>query len=124
LPAHECAHTPQLLGSLWVSVSHAFAGFLSQSAKPAAQRKPQSPAVHDAVAWVAGHGVHDVGPHELTSSLETHAPPQTWKPGLHTQPHAPAALQVAVAFAGAAHGVHDAPHVAGSTLLAHALPHT
>lgn len=42
---------------------------------------------------------------------------------LHVKSHA-VPLQVAVAFAGGAHGVHDAPQVAMLELLAHAPEHT
>jgi len=42
---------------------------------------------------------------------------------MHTKPHSPCALQVAVECSGAAHGVHDVPQVAGLELLAHESPH-
>ncbi len=110
------------MGDVCVFVSHALAGFLSQSPQPAAHVKPQAPPLQDGVAFCDGHGVHS-DPQVATSSFDTHAAPHAWNPGLHVQPHAPAALHVAVALAGAAQGVQDDPHVAGSALLAHAPPH-
>ena len=80
--------------------------------------------MHDGVAFSDGHEVQDVAPHDVTALFETHAPPQLWKPVLQTKPHAPPALHVALALAGATHGVQEVPQVAGSALLAHAPPQT
>ena len=49
--------------------------------------------------------------------------PQTVKPELHTKPQA-VPSQVAVAFMGGEHAVHDVvPQLLGLMLLTHTLPH-
>lgn len=55
------------------------------------------------------HAVHDDGPQEFTLALETHTPPQLWKPVLQVKPQL-VPSQVGSAFAGAEHGVQDGPH--------------
>ena len=56
------------------------------------------------------------------SRPDTHAPLHAVNPALHVNPQR-APVQVATPFAGAEHGVHDAPHVVTDVLSAHALPH-
>jgi len=92
-------------------------------ASPALHAIPQAPAVHVALPLVGtGQAVHSV-PHEFTLVSDKHAPLHRWKPALHTKPHA-VPSQVTVEFAGGSpHGVHDAPHVAGSVFSAHDEPH-
>ena len=48
--AQATPHAPQRITSLWRSASQPLAGFMSQSAKPAAQSYSQRPAAHRAVA--------------------------------------------------------------------------
>jgi hypothetical protein len=54
--------------------------------------------------------------------VSTHAPPQSVKPALHANPHAPAA-HVALALAGAPHGEHELPQCAGLLSDTHAPEH-
>lgn len=76
--------------------------------------------LHDAAAFCDGHATHELVPQEVSAPSDTHAPLQSWKPGLQVKPHVPAALHVALAFAGGTHGMHELPQVFGLVLLAHA----
>jgi hypothetical protein len=51
-----------------------------------------------------------------------HVPAQFCKPALHVKPQL-VPSHVGVAFAGAAHGVHELPHVLTERLSLHAPPH-
>lgn len=68
-----------------------------------------------------GHGVHEL-PHEVTASLETHAPLQVCEPGAHVTPHVPA-MHVACSFAPVAHASHFAPQLPVAESLTHDCPH-
>ena len=62
---------------------------------------------------------------KVTAPL-THArgePSHSMKPALQLTPQAPAVEQVALPLAGAAHGVHERPQLAGLVLDAQLLPH-
>jgi hypothetical protein len=69
----------------------------------------------------AGHWVQ-LGPQALGPST-VHVPLHITVPLMHETPHAPF-VHVAVALAGAGHGVHDVPHVSGLVLDAHVPPQT
>jgi hypothetical protein len=94
--------------------------------------------------WVVAQALHDP-PHELTLVLSEHRPPQAWVPPGHVALHglvagmqaspqtcwfaghaAPQDIpsHVALPPSGAAHGVHDEPHVAGLEFDTHAPAHT
>lgn len=68
-----------------------------------------------------GQGVHDA-PHVASSRSSAHAPPHSWKPGSHCQPHAMPS-QVAVALTGEGQALHDVPHPSALVFATHALPH-
>ena len=76
-----------------------------------------------AVPFAGGvHTAHEVAPQLLMLVLATQVEPHRWKPLLHAKPHE-VPLQVAVAFAGALHGVVQVtPQVAGALLGWHELP--
>jgi hypothetical protein len=71
----------------------------------------------------AVHALHEA-PQVAGEESLTHAPEHSWKPALHTNPQAPVASHVAVAFAGAGQGLQLAPHAAGEALLTHAPEHS
>src|SRR5205807_879253 len=76
---------------------------------PVWQVKPQLVPSQVAVAFAGGmHRVQLLVPQLATALLETHWPEQAWYPELQTNPHAPE-TQVGNPFAGAVHGVHEAP---------------
>jgi hypothetical protein len=115
---HAFRHAPQLLASRFVSTSHPFAGFASQSAKPALHAKVQAPALHADAAFVAVHAFPHA-PQLLTSAavLISHpsaaCPSQSAKPALHVaMPHAPA-VQEGVAL-GVTHAFPHAPQLFAS----------
>jgi hypothetical protein len=110
--AQVLPHEPQLAAFVCVFTSQPFAGFPSQSAKPALQLAiPQPPAVHTPVALAGAHAI----PHPpqcasevcvLTSQPLLALPSQFAKPALQLAiPHAPIA-HAPVALAGA----HAIPH--------------
>ena len=92
--------------------------------KPPLQVKPQLVPLQLAVEFggPAGHGVHEVVPHEFTSVFDTQAVPHLWKPVLHTMSHA-LLVQTAAPFAGTAQAMHEDPHCVALKSLAQALPH-
>lgn len=65
--------------------------------------------------------MHD-DPHVPVAMFETHRSPQRWKPVAHVNPHV-SPSQVVKPFAGAAHGVQDAPQLFGSVSETHDPPH-
>lgn len=89
-----------------------------QSAYPVAHAYPHVPAMQVADApTMTGHGTHAV-PHVAVALLDTHVPPQAWKPALQVTPQA-LPLHEAEPFAGVAQGEHDAPHVVTEVSLTH-----
>lgn len=65
-----------------------------------------------------GHAAPQRLPQLFGSLLLTHALPQRWNPALHVKSQTDAE-QVAVAFAGAVHGVQLVPHEFGLVFATH-----
>jgi hypothetical protein len=103
-------HAPQFITLVRVSTSHPFAGFMSQSAKPALQRTPHAPSAHVAVALGPAEQTRPHVPQLFTSVVasthETIPPPLVQRmlgsgqskrhipeahicPAGHAAPHAP-----------------------------------
>jgi hypothetical protein len=67
------------------------------------------------------HAVHDVVPQLPIEPFETQAPPHRWNPLLHWNPHV-VPSHVAIALAGAVHGVQEVPQLATAVFEAQAFP--
>lgn len=77
------------------------------------QTKSQAPPWQTEEAFAGGVQERQLDPHCVVLLSETHWPPQSWKPELHTQPQ-DTPLQVAVELAGPrGHAVHEVPQVNG-----------
>jgi hypothetical protein len=78
---------------------------------------------HVAVPFVGtAQAVHEL-PQVATLLLDTHSPPQLWKPELHWNPHCRPS-QIAPPFAGATQAVHEVvPQLPTPELATHAFPH-
>ena len=114
LPEHTRPQVLQLLGDDR-SASQPSSGSPLQFSKPGSHVKPQAKPSHVGVACAGdGHGVHAVGPHDVSLVSDTHVPLQRWKPVLHAKPHC-VPLHVVIAFAWGGHGEHELPQVIGST---------
>ena len=82
---------------------------------------------HDVPSQVAvpfvgtGQATHEL-PQVATLVLDTHSPPQLWKPALQAMPQL-VPLQVALPFAGTGQAVHDVPQLCTLLFAAQLLPH-
>jgi hypothetical protein len=86
---HTAPHAPQLEFSMRVFTSQPLAGFMSQSAKPAAQVvTAHAPATQVEVALPSAHTRPQAPQFDALVPVSTHAPPQSVCPAGHT--HAPA----------------------------------
>ena len=109
-PEQIRVHDPHVAGAVR-SASQPLLATPSQSAKPAAQPKPQAVPLHVAKAFPgATHGAQ-LFPHEASESFDRHASPQRWNPTLQLKPQL-VPSQLGAAFGGGTHAVHDAPQVA------------
>jgi hypothetical protein len=123
---HALPHPPQFARSELVLASQPFAGWPSQSENPAEQVKPHVPALHVAVAFGRdGHALpHDpqcCGSFAATSHPFDACPSQSKNPGLHVNPHEPAA-HVGIVFGKVGQAKPQAPQSSGSELVAISQP--
>jgi len=109
-PVHTRVHEPHVAGAVRFA-SQPLPAAPSQSAKPAAQAKPQAVPLHVEKAFAGASQGVQLFPQEASESFDRHAPPQRWNPASQLKPQL-VPSQLGAAFGGGAHAVHDAPQVA------------